>query len=107
MIGQSKFFKTPYLAVCLAVGGVTSTGHVSAFAPLPVVPPAIACTDLLNINWKGVPGAPTELNTGSEVTANGASFCHVTAYVAPKVRFEMYMPVAGWTQRYQFSGSGG
>ena len=105
MIAKSKYFKASYLSVCLSVAALTS-GHASAFAPLPVVPPVMACTDLLNIDWTGVPGAPIKLNSVSVVTANGANFCYVTGYVAPKVRLEMYMP-AGWTQRYQFSGSGG
>src|SRR6266702_7654491 len=107
MIVKSKFFKPSYLPVCLAVAALTSAGHVSAFAPLPVITPVIACTDLLKIDWRGVPGAPTRLNSVSVVTANGANFCYVTGYSSPKVRFEMYMPVAGWTQRYNFQGSGG
>jgi feruloyl esterase len=78
-----------------------------AAASLPPVPATMACADLLNMNWTSIVGAPTKLNVATEVVLNNANFCKVTGYVSPKVRFEVYMPVSGWTGRYQFSGSGG
>jgi Tannase and feruloyl esterase len=94
-------------AAALGLGLMTLVPAVHAAASLPAVSPVTSCTSLLAMDWTGITGAPTKLNTAAEVTLNNANYCKVTGYVAPKVRFEMYMPVAGWTGRYQFSGSGG
>jgi Tannase and feruloyl esterase len=102
----SRGLPRPTMRVAAALGVGTLVLASAAYAASGI-PAAKSCGSLLTMDWTGINRAPTKLNTAAEVTLNDALYCKVTGYVAPKVRFEIYMPVSGWTGRYQFSGSGG
>jgi hypothetical protein len=78
-------------------------------APLPAVKPAVPCADLANIDFTGLEGAPARIDAAKEVGAEirKPGYCQVTGYVAPDVRFEVSLPVDGWTQRFLMVGCGG
>ncbi len=78
-------------------------------AILPVVTPAVACTDLLKIDFTNL-DAPTKLDSAVVVepsTSVPTQQCVVTGYVAPKVKFTVRMPTENWTQRLLTKGCGG
>jgi feruloyl esterase len=53
-------------------------------------------------------GAPTHI-TSAFAVADGkpAPYCDVMGYVEPAVKFEVRLPLAGWTQRFVQTGCGG
>jgi len=55
-----------------------------------------------------VVGAPTHI-TSAVAVADGkpAPFCDVMGYVEPAIKFEVRLPLAGWTQRFVQTGCGG
>ena len=71
-------------------------------ATLPVVKPASACADLARVDFTGLDGAPARIDAAEEVAAAGgkAGYCKVTGYIASDVRFEVRLPLEGWTQRF-------
>jgi feruloyl esterase len=86
------------------VGGPSPAGA----ATLPAVPPALSCAGLLNLDLTGLEGAPARVETATEVRENTPKpYCAVTGYAAPAVRFEVRLPLEGWTQRFLMLGCGG
>src|SRR5271166_4002209 len=86
--------------------------HWSAAADattLSVVKPVSACGELAKIEWTGLEGAPARIDAAEEVrSADGrAGYCKVTGYIASDVRFEVRLPLDGWTQRFLMVGCGG
>src|SRR4249919_3264448 len=77
------------------------SGFASA-APLPVVKPVSSCADLAKLDFTGLDGAPARIDAASEVgaAAGKAAYCKVTGYIASDVRFEVRLPLDGWTQRF-------
>ena len=78
-------------------------------ATLPVLKPALACADLARVDFTGLDGAPARIDAAEEVAAAGgkAGYCKVTGYIASEVRFEVRLPLEGWTQRFLMVGCGG
>ena len=76
---------------------------------LPAVAPVTPCEALRGVDFTTVPGAPAQISQASTETdqATGKTFCHVTGFVAPQVRFEMKLPAQAWTQRLLMTGCGG
>jgi feruloyl esterase len=80
--------------------------------PLPSrasLPPAMACKALELERFDRLAEAPAELIEAREVAAGGgiAAHCLVTGYVQPQVRFQLRLPLAGYTGRYLQIGCGG
>jgi Tannase and feruloyl esterase len=56
----------------------------------------------------GFQGGPTGSSPGSTGAATrGTRMCVVQGYVSPQIRFEVRLPLQGWTQRYLQTGCGG
>ncbi len=77
-------------------------------ADLPAVAPAIDCTQLATADLSAVADAPIHITAAAPV-ADGkpAPYCKVTGYVEPQVKFEVRLPLSGWTQRFLQTGCGG
>lgn len=75
---------------------------------LPVVKPVIDCSKLASVDLSGPVGANTYLTSASVVPdSQPAPYCRVTGYVEPMVKFEVRLPLTGWTQRFVQTGCGG
>jgi len=96
---------------CLCLMGVVWFGSGNAHAvTLPVVTPAVACADLLKMDFTDLDEAPTKLDSATVVAPSASApteQCVVTGYVAPKVKFTVSMPTHNWTQRLVMNGCGG
>lgn len=79
-----------------------------AAVDLPNIEPVVECAALLDQDFTTVDGAPSRLDSAEVVPVEGhGDQCIVKGYVAPDVRFEVRLPVAGWTQRFLMLGCGG
>jgi len=100
-----------YACAFALLAAVVSVGSQDGKAAiLPVVTPVAACTDLLKIDFTGLEGAPTKLDSAVVVEPSAAvptEQCVVTGYVASKVKFTVWMPTKTWTQRLLMKGCGG
>ncbi|HWU04268.1 MAG TPA: tannase/feruloyl esterase family alpha/beta hydrolase [Novosphingobium sp.] len=76
-----------------------------ALANLAAIKPQVDCASLAALDISAATGAKTEL-TAAEV-AGDKPYCKVTGTIAPAVRIEVRLPLAGWTQRYLQTGCGG
>lgn len=73
---------------------------------LPALQPKIACTELAAAEVaKAVKTGVTDF-VASEVTGD-KTYCKITGTIAPKIGFEVHLPMRGWTQRYLQTGCGG
>lgn len=77
-----------------------------AGAALPVVRPVIGCEALATRRLDEAVGAETRISASVIDTPKG-QFCAVKGTIAPAIGFEVYLPVARWTQRYLQAGCGG
>ena len=76
---------------------------------LPAVTPVVDCASLAKIDLTGLEGAPARIDAATEVGAEAgkARYCKITGYIASNVRFEVRLPLDGWTQRFLMVGCGG
>lgn len=104
---------TKILAVLTVVGlgGVFPEGFPGGAeaASLPAVKPVLACKDIANLDLTHLEGAPARINSAEEVAAASGKvgYCKVTGYVASDVRFEVRLPLEGWSQQFLMVGCGG
>jgi len=92
--------------LALGVGGQALAQPVG-LAPLDAVKPAMPCEALAKVDVSDAVGAGTTI-TSAEISRSGDKvFCAVQGVIAPKIRFELRLPVGGWTQRYLQVGCGG
>ena len=69
--------------------------------PLPVVRPVVRCEQLLRAPIDQGELAGLRLGSATLVQTAQGSFCRVTGMIGPgTIRFEVYLPVDRWTQRY-------
>ncbi len=95
------------LTVFSALGLMAALPQPAAAVALPAMVPGVACESLAG-RVVDADGAPARINSAKVESANtAAAFCKVEGYVAPQVRFEVRMPMSGWTQRLLFTGCGG
>lgn len=74
-------------------------------AKLAAVRPVSSCNDLAGVDLASFTGGPTTL---SATQISGSSpYCLVTGTIDPAIRFEVHLPMNGWTQRYLQTGCGG
>lgn len=101
------------LPAALALGGQAPLPEamppVLPLPPRPTIAPAMACAALMQARFDRPAEAPAELVEAREVAAAGgvAAHCLVTGYVQPQVRFQLRLPLAGYTGRYLQLGCGG
>ena len=94
-----------FLMVLLAVAGLAiSVCHADPAAArvLPAIAPAVSCQSLRGFDPR-IAGYPVEIDSSAE--KNGE--CRVAGTVSPQIRFEVRLPLKGWTQRYLQTGCGG
>ena len=98
-------FSSPAL-VLSSIAGLSSPASAAA---LSVVRPVSACEDLAHSDFTHLDGAPARIDAAEEVASapgkNG--YCKITGYIASDVRFEVRLPLDGWTQRFLMVGCGG
>ena len=69
--------------------------------------PAVSCASLAQPGIDAEVGAAVKIQSVVEGPIRGARFCQIKGTIAPQIRFELRLPVAGWTQRYLQTGCGG
>jgi Tannase and feruloyl esterase len=73
-----------------------------------VVPPIASCESLREADLSGVTDRPVHITSAvNAVKSTAQAYCKVNGYVEPAVRFEVDLPLRGWTQRYLQLGCGG
>ena len=87
--------------------GLANAQPAPALANLPALKPAIACEALAEVDVSAAVGAATRITSAKTVGAGDQAYCAVQGVIAPKIRFELRLPILGWTQRYLQVGCGG
>jgi feruloyl esterase len=69
----------------------------------------MSCAALAQRDFTSLEGASARIDGAKEVAGpqGGSSLCVVTGYIASNVRFEVRLPMQGWTQRFLMVGCGG
>lgn len=96
------------LAVALvATLGVVGTAHRAAPTAAAGIAPVMSCDQLARIDFSGVAGAPTSVQSAT-VTGEGAgAYCAVRGFIALQTNFELRLPLSTWEGRYLQLGCGG
>lgn len=98
--------RTVLLATIMALlGPVAAAAQPFALAPLEPVAPVTTCASLAGLDLAPATGAKTTL--AAQEVAGPQAYCAVTGTIAPAIRFEVRLPLAGWTQRFLQTGCGG
>ncbi|WP_226018530.1 tannase/feruloyl esterase family alpha/beta hydrolase [Novosphingobium sp. FKTRR1] len=92
------------LVACTSLAG-PAQAQPFVLAPLPAAAPVVACASLAQVDLAAVTGAATTL-VAKEVSGQ-QPYCAVTGTIAPAIRFEVRLPLKGWTQRFLQTGCGG
>jgi hypothetical protein len=93
---------------CSAEASTEPSMSLATASALSVVKPVMDCSKLTTVDLSGPVGAKTYVTSASVVTeARPAPYCRVTGYVEPMVKFEVRLPLTGWTQRFVETGCGG
>lgn len=80
----------------------------SGLRALNSVAPVMACADLKSADLSGAADRPVHITNATEVSKGVQhAYCRVEGVVEPQVRFEVHLPLSGWTQRYLQIGCGG
>lgn len=95
-----------WIALCAFGGFATPASAAPALANLSSLAPKISCDAMAKADISAAVGAPVSNLAASEV-AGDKPYCKVTGTIAPKVNFEVRLPIKGWTQRYLQTGCGG
>ena len=93
------------LIMLLGLAAATVAQPAAAQVRLAPVAPVVSCASLASLDLSGAVGSATT-QTASEV-AGAKPYCKVTGTIARDIRFEVRLPLAGWTQRLLQTGCGG
>lgn len=101
------FLKVMAGLVLALMGGSAATAAPANYAlvPLTAILPVVVCERLGHIDLAPVTGAAT--TQSARKVAGDHPYCEVTGTIAPAIRFEVRLPLAGWTQRFLETGCGG
>lgn len=88
----------------LAAFGAPASASPQALAP---IAPTATCASLAQPGIDAEVGAAVTIQSAVEGPIRGARFCQIKGTIAPQIRFELRLPVSGWTQRYLQTGCGG
>ena len=81
---------------------------MSGLAALAAKEPVMSCADLAKVDLSGLADMPIHITSATEIKdGSPAPYCKVLGYVEPEVKFEVRLPLSGWTQRYLQTGCGG
>ncbi|MBC2667275.1 tannase/feruloyl esterase family alpha/beta hydrolase [Novosphingobium flavum] len=105
------------LAACSGLTLIQGTAPIGAATParpalqplaLPVLAPRMDCAALVGTDVSATAGGQTRVASAS-VIDNGqvAAYCNVKVVVDDYARFELHLPVKGWSQRLLFGGGPG
>jgi hypothetical protein len=87
---------------------LTARANSGSLRNLAVVTPIISCVALRTADLSGAADRPVHITSVAEITDHVTQpYCKVDGYVEPAVRFEVRLPLHGWTQRYLQIGCGG
>jgi hypothetical protein len=112
----SNAFHRAILALCacsiamFCYAQTSSDALPSAATPatLAAVAPVTDCAKLGDADVSAAVGAKVHMTSATPVTdGKPAAYCRVTGYVEPMVKFEVRLPMSGWTQRFVQTGCGG
>ncbi len=93
---------------CFAQTTSNALPPVASPAQLAAVAPVIDCAKLADADISAAVGAKVHMTSATPVTdGKPAPYCRVTGYVEPMVKFEVRLPMNGWTQRFVQTGCGG
>jgi len=87
-----------------AFGAASASAAPQTLAP---VAPAVSCASLAKPGIDAEVGAAVTIQSAVEGPIRGARYCQIKGAIAPQIRFELRLPIAGWTQRYLQTGCGG
>jgi feruloyl esterase len=76
-------------------------------AALAAIQPVTNCESLAKVDLKPAAGADVAIEKAAPLSAATGEFCQILGTIAPAIRFEVDLPVKGWTQRYLQTGCGG
>lgn len=93
------------LAAWFAMAGGGAATQARGLAPLAAVAPVASCADLAKLDLSAATGAATTQE--AKAVAGAKPYCAVTGTIAPAIRFEVRLPLTGWTQRFLQTGCGG
>jgi feruloyl esterase len=66
------------------------------------------CSDLSAVDVSAAVGAKTTIDSVMPITRDKpAPYCQVRGTIAPAIKFEVRLPLTGWTQRFVQTGCGG
>lgn len=82
-------------------------GGRAAPADLAVVAPVASCASLAGTDMTGIGGPGSAVTEAVETTSDGVPVCSIIGTLAPKVNFQILLPLESWTQRYLQVGCGG
>ena len=88
----------------VAFGATTVSASPQSLAP---IAPTVTCASLAQPEIDAEVGAAVAIQSAVEAPIRGARFCQIKGTIAPQIRFELRLPVSGWTQRYLQTGCGG
>ncbi|MBC7739682.1 MAG: tannase/feruloyl esterase family alpha/beta hydrolase, partial [Candidatus Saccharibacteria bacterium] len=91
----------------LILAALLLTGPALAQADLHPLAPVVACSALTATDLTRIGGAGSTVTAAAETTSDGIAVCSVTGTLAPKVNFQVLLPMTTWTQRYLQVGCGG
>jgi hypothetical protein len=91
------------LGLLVATGSAHAAPSPATLAPLP---PKMACGDVARADLSNATGAPTSITSATEVVGL-KPYCKVLGTIAPKINFEIRLPLSGWSQRFLQTGCGG
>lgn len=74
---------------------------------LSAVAPVMSCAALTNTDLAAIGGAGSHVTSAREITGNGAQVCQVAGVLAPKIQFQVSLPMTNWQQRFLQIGCGG
>jgi hypothetical protein len=96
------------VAALIVASILTARPEPASAAALAPVSPVMACSDLMSLPFTSTTAGTGRLLSATLVTPSGSlPYCDVVGYVPAEVKFEVRLPVSGWTQRLLFSGCGG
>jgi hypothetical protein len=96
--------------VAFAVIGGASLANAQpapTLANLAGVKPVIDCQTLVTADVSAAVGAAVTITSATRAGSGDKAYCGVQGVIAPKIRFELRLPIEGWTQRYLQVGCGG
>ena len=92
----------------VALSQAPTSGLSAGPAILAPVAPVAGCAQLASADLSPAVGAPTHIASAVAVQdGKPAPYCDVTGFVEPAIRFEVRLPLGGWTQRFVQTGCGG